>query len=420
VSRRSLIATFALVTSLIAWAIPASAADTHVPKELTRGFSDNDPVAARPAVTRFAVSRNDGNDVKGDLDLRSTKISRGKTKDSILFTAFGPVSNADIDPDNGNWAVLIDTNNDKDFDYAQYVFFAAGKLRGVLVKLPSGNLVDRTAPASRTSPRAFRTDIQRGKINSPGTYRFAVFGFNQASPCSKRKPCVDTVPNKFPLIPLDHKSPSIEVTDMELHSTDVSDDLTSPLTFSVEDDKFGTGVKRWTVQSKEVGADAGWTNVTTGTGKNPIVDVPGVEGSTYDVRIVVLDKQKNKLVSPIERTSFPFDDRNASITYVGTTAQETRGSSFLQTVTTVSQTTTATLAFMGSEVCVIGGPVGATLTASVDVLLDDVAQPVLSEDETTPERTTFGCLTTTAGPHTLKLTGTSATPFVLDGIYATP
>jgi hypothetical protein len=76
---------------------------------------------------------------------------------------------------------------------------------------------------------------------------------------------------------------------------------------------------------------------------------------------------------------------------------------------------------MGSEVCVIGGPVGATLTASVDVLLDDVAQPLLSEDETTPDRTTFGCLTTIgSGPHTLKLTGTSATPFVLDGIYATP
>jgi len=49
--------------------------------------------------------------------------------------------------------------------------------------------------------------------------------------------------------------------------------------------------------------------------------------------------------------------------------------------------------------------------AAQPVDLDGLAQPVLSEAETTPGRTTFGCLTTIgSGPHTLKLTGTSATP----------
>jgi len=206
----------------------------------------------------FAISRNDGNDVKGDLDLSSMKISRGKSKDTISFSTYDAVWNAAIDHGNGNFAVLIDTNDDRTYDFGQYVFFAAGRLRGILVNLRTDRLVGRTVPASRASARAFRTAIVRTKIDSPGTYRFAVFGYNQAAACTPRKPCVDGIPNRFPLVALDHRAPTVSLDPIDAHSGDVSDDLTSPLGFSVADDSFGTGVKGWTVQTKAVGAGSAW------------------------------------------------------------------------------------------------------------------------------------------------------------------
>jgi hypothetical protein len=80
------------------------------------------PEASAPLGASFAIRRDDGNDVKGDLDLRSMRISRGKAKDTIAFATFDPVSNTAIDPENGNFAVLIDTDNDRDYDFGQYVF----------------------------------------------------------------------------------------------------------------------------------------------------------------------------------------------------------------------------------------------------------------------------------------------------------
>ena len=145
------------------------------------------PAPAAPvAGPGFSISRDDGNDTRGALDLRSMKITRGGTKDTIVFTNDTAVSNADIDPDNGNFAVLIDTNDNEKFDFGQYVYFYAGKLRGVLVNLRTDRVVDRTAPTSRANTRTFRTVIQRSKIDSPGTYRFAVFTYAEARPARDR------------------------------------------------------------------------------------------------------------------------------------------------------------------------------------------------------------------------------------------
>ena len=177
----------------------------------------------RPAAgPGFSISRDDGNDTQGALDLRSMKITRGGTKDTIVFTNDTAVSNTDIDPDNGNFAVLIDTNDDRTFDFGQYVYFYAGKLRGVLVNLATNRVVDRTAPTSRVNTRTFRTVIQRSKIHSPGTYRFAVFSYSQAAPCTRKNACVDAIPNRYPLIPLDHEAPSVKVTNLDAYANDAS------------------------------------------------------------------------------------------------------------------------------------------------------------------------------------------------------
>jgi hypothetical protein len=421
--RRSFAAMVVSISLVLVASLP-STAGPRVPRFATRGPFGADVAARAVAGDGFAISRKDGNDVKGPLDLASMKITRGKGNDTIVFSNHGAVSNTAIDPDNGNFAILVDTNDDRNYDFGQYVFFAAGKLRGVLVNLETSHVVDRTAPTSRMNGKTFRTVIQRGKIDSPGTYRFVAASFYQASPCSKKHACIDTIPNRFPLIPLDHKAPSVSGLAIEDFSTDASTGaaLVSPFSFDVADDEFGTGIKQWTVQRKEVGAGTGWKNVDSGKGTSPTVNVPGLEGATFNVRVVVVDKQKNKKVSSTKRTSFPFDDRNVAVTYstgnppvLGTPAD-----AFLQTTSAVAQSETATLDFIdGSSVCVVGGPSAASATA--DATLDAGLPVALAEETTTASRNLFSCIAVPgSGAHTLEVQTTSAEPFVIDGFYVVP
>jgi hypothetical protein len=421
--RTSVVALVAALASLLPGVASAASAGPRVPTwAVGAGRAGRAAPAAPVAGPGFSISRDDGNDTKGALDLRSMKITRGSTKDTIVFTNDTAVSNTDIDPANGNFAVLIDTNDNRKFDFGQYVYFYAGKLRGVLVNLATNRVVDRTAPTSRVSSRTFRTVIQRSKIHSPGTYRFAVFTYSQASPCTRRDSCSDAIPNRYPLIPLDHKAPSVHFTSVLSYANDASDTLTTPVDFTFADDKFGTGVKSWTVQRKEVGASGAWEDVKSGTIQDPTVNVPGDEGATYQVRVIVIDKQKNKKVSKAERTTFAIDDRNATITYGGTTAPSAPAGSFLSTTTAVATGGTVTLSFSGmADLCVMGGPVSIGQTADVTATLDGDPVTIASENDMTSARERITCFTgLVVDPHTLVLTVTSAESYVIDGFYLAP
>jgi hypothetical protein len=408
------VSTLALLVPVVASAGP------RVPTWVTRarGASSRTAPVAVAAGPGFSISRDDGDDTQGALDLRSMKITRGGTKDTVVFTNDTAVSNADIDPDNGNFAVLIDRNDDRTFDFGQYVYFYAGKLRGVLVNLRTNRAVDRTAPVARVNARTFRTVIQRSKIDSPGTYRFAVFTYSEAAPCTRKNACVDALPNRYPLVPLDHKAPSITVQQLDDFANDSSDDLTTPFEFTAADDPFGTGVASWIVQRKEVGADTGWEQVRKGTAKHPTVDIPGDQGRTFDVRVIVVDRQRNRKVSDIFRTSFAVDDRDPGIQYTGSTTTTSVPGAFLGTTTVVATGGTVSFTFTGGfAVCVVGGPVGAGQTAVVTATLN--ASPVSIGDETdaTALRDRIGCYANGSGTHTLALTVTSAEGFVIDGFY---
>jgi hypothetical protein len=259
--------------------------------------------AAAPVTAGFSIARTDGNDVRGALDLRSMRIERGRVKDTLTFSTHDAVSTMAIDPDNGNFAVLIDRNDDRTYEYGQYVFFAAGRVRGVLVNLRSDRVIDRTVPTSRTGPAGFRTVIQRGKIDSPGTYRFGLFAYNEDSPCTRRNPCVDTIPNRFPLIALDHRAPTAAIDAVDAYASDITATTTIPFGFSVADDRFGTGVKRWVVQTRELGSGTDWEEVDRGRTSSPTVDVTGEAGGTYDIRIVMTDRQRNRKISSMRRTT---------------------------------------------------------------------------------------------------------------------
>jgi hypothetical protein len=274
-------------------------------------------------------------------------------------------------------------------------------------------------PTSRVNSRTFRTIVLRSKIHSPGTYRFGVFTYYQGAPCSRKSPCGDSIPNRYPLVALDHKAPTVKVTNLDAFANDASSDLTTPLDFSFSDDKFGTGVKTWIVERLQVGGTGGWEQVKKGTIQDPSVLVPGAQGVTYQVRVIVIDKQKNTQSEKIGSTTFAIDDRDSGIAYGGTTTQGTPAGSFLGTTTSVATGGTMTLSFSGkSDLCVIGGPVTAGQTASVDATIDGSPVAFSSETDTTAALERVTCLLgLNVSLHTLVLTVTSAEPYVIDGYY---
>ncbi len=137
------------------------------------------------------------------------------------------------------------------------------------------------------------------------------------------------------------------------------------------------------------------------------------------MRVVVIDKQKNRKVSSVERTSFPFDDRNARVAYVGLTIPLASSGRVPHTTTSVALGATATLAFTGvGEVCVMGGPVATGMTATADLTIDIMNEGIATETDATPTRERVLCVSVGgAGAHTAQLTGTTAVAFVLDGLY---
>ncbi|HEY8019102.1 MAG TPA: hypothetical protein VIG53_06345 [Actinomycetota bacterium] len=415
----------AAVTTLALLVPVVASAGPRVPTWVTRarGASSGAGRVAPAAGPGSSISRDDGDDTQGALDLRSMKITRGGAKDTIVFTNDTAVSNTDIDPDNGNFAVLIDRNDDRTFDFGQYVYFYAGKLRGVLVNLRTNRAVDRTAPVARVNTRTFRTVIQRSKVDSPGTYRFAVFSYSEAAPCTRKNACVDALPNRYPLIPLDHEAPSVNVTNLASFANDASSTLSTDLDVAVSDDPHGTGVKSWIVQRKQVGTTGGWQQVAKGRTKNTTVSLSGDEGATYQVRVIVVDRQENKQVSSIERTTFAVDDRDGSVFYGGTAIESSSVGAFLATVTSVGAGGTATFSFTGgSSVCVMGGPIpSGPQAASVTATLDTVSVSVGVETDGTDVRGRTGCVPVPgSGAHSLELTVDSTPGYVVDGFYVLP
>jgi hypothetical protein len=74
----------------------------------------------------------------------------------------------------------------------------------------------------------------------------------------------------------------------------------------------------------------------------------------------------------------------------------------------------------GTQVCVMGGPVDSG-TATADVSLDGAAQLPMTEDVSVLVHSRIQCYTTNnADPHTLLVTGTSASTFWIDGFYVVP
>jgi hypothetical protein len=141
-----------------------------------------------------------------------------------------------------------------------------------------------------------RVIVPHNKFSNKGSYDFAIFSAYFAAPCTKKNPCVDVIPNRYPLIRHDFMHPKVKWVSVPAYPTDASSTL-SPVQFGVTDDPLGSGVKSWTLQRRVLGTSS-WVDVKSGSSLSPVVQVLGVEGPTFELRVKACDRQGNESPRP--------------------------------------------------------------------------------------------------------------------------
>lgn len=374
-----------------------------------------------PAAGANTISKTDGNDSPGPLDLASMRVSHSGTTHLFRMTTQAAFTNAQIDGDIGWFRVGFDLNADQTYDRNIFVFYAAGRMRAVLTDR-SLTALDYDLWATRVSGTTVEVKLPMSKIGSPKNYDFAVWTVSKSAPCTAKDPCIDFIPNRYPLIRHDLTAPVATWGTVPTYSTDASATLTFPVSFSTKDIGFGSGVKSWTLSMRLAGTKT-WDPVKTGTSSPATVRVSGEEGLTYEFRVDVADRQGNRSSIQKRFTTVPFDDANVALIYdTSWSASAGITGAFLDTLA-ISTTAGATVTMpvqngYGVQVCVVGGPSAAPVSA--DMTLDENTRlGFLSETSTTPKHSIIGCRKTPAGspgPHALSVTVPAGTGFVIDGI----
>ena len=365
-----------------------------------------------PAVAG-GISRSDGNDVPGPLDLASMRLTPISGGDRIQIRTLGKFTATQLDGDAGWFEVDFDTNADRKYDFWAVVFYAKGKLFAIQGQ---GQNSLRKLPVRRVDTRTVSFDIAHRNLGNISSYDFVVYSIWRNKPCSNTNVCVDTIPNRYPLIRHDFTAPTISWGAVPVLSTDVSATLDFDVHFAVHDDTYGSGVKRWTLQQRQ---DAGsWTTIASGRTKNVTESVTGVQGEVTFVRVLAVDKQGNRKTSSTKKTVVPWDDRNALFDYSApaTEANAVSGA-YLGTTSTLAQGTivTATLP-AGTDLCILGGPTSTGTSAAAQLKIEGNLFTTFNENDATAYRSPHCAGSVIGADAIITLEVTSAEPFVFDGL----
>jgi len=381
-------------------------------------------VLATAPAAQADIVRTDGNDTKGPLDLSNVHLTPLRTADRFEVKTFTRFTASQLDGDHGWIEVDFDTNGDRTYDFWVAVFYHKGKL--IALQGHRSNVI-RQLPARRVDPRTISFEITHNQLDGVHSYDFAAVSVWRAAPCSNKKPCVDTIPNRYPLLRYDFTPPTVTWKNPPTMSTQASDTLTFPVSVVLKDDKYGSGIKSWVFQLSDDGSD--WSTFQTGTATSPTIQIPGESGHRYDYRMIVVDKQGNKETSKWHyNTLVPFDDRDPSLTY-SAGVQSARAGAFDGTITSLAQTETLTYTATFSGVTgiageqfdiIMGKPATPGSTATATVSIDGFYQDTLTENDNTSVMQISEGFGPQSGTHTIVVTTTSAEPFVIDGFYEYP
>jgi hypothetical protein len=360
------------------------------------------------------VTRSDGNDARGPLDLASATARYEFTKTKFTIETLSAFSNKQVNGDNGFFEIDIDTNADRKANYFVLVFYASGRMRGVLLH-GNGDLVTRNLTATRGAGNRVSVTVSRLGLARPDSYDFGIFSVYLQQPCTNNDPCVDSIPNRYPLLRMDYTAPTVKWTQTPVSP---ATGLTETVGFTVTDDEFGTGVAGWVLQKRRWGTEQ-WIEVAEGTTKNVTKTfAPG--GGSWEIRVVAEDRRGNAAPSGKKHFAMPWDDADGQIVYGNVwTADTSVTGMFAETSHVGTQGATLNLTMLtGSQLCILGGPSsGPDATAAVTI--DDVDVGTFTETGATAVGGQVFCTSElpASGSMTVELEVQTLEPVTIDALY---
>jgi hypothetical protein len=311
----------------------------------------------------WIVSREDRDDVRGRLDLRAVVAKHEDGTTRFRITTYEKLSGS-LDPDVGLLEIDIDTNADRKANYVVIVFYQAGSMRGVLYHV-SGDLISRRLDAGRVGDRGVAVSVKSALLGSPKSFDFAVFSVWFAKPCTDDDPCVDAIPNRYPLLRMDYSAPFIQFR----APTRLASEPRHPMSFKVGDDPYGIGLAGWKIQVRRLGT-ATWVAAAEGTIAGSVTRLIQPGGGVWEVRIIAADRRGNATVSRTHEFAMPWDDADPSTTYGGTWTADTGADAYFAETShagALGATYQITVP-SGNRLCVGGGPTsGPDATATVSI-----------------------------------------------------
>ena len=253
---------------------------------------------------------SDANDRPGRLDIRSASHGHSGARVVHTISTFGRWPARLLGPNTPNlFAVEISTDGDRGLERVVLVFFQNGRMVAGVFRVRSRRLVFiGSASASKPNARSVRVSIRRSRLGSPAGYRwnaYSQFG-SAASGCNL---CIDRAPNSRRVLH-DITDPTIALTSFPSIPPDIEYDVS----FRVSD-TGGAGLSRWRLQHRPFGTSV-WDTVASGsTGGLKSHHHVAEEDDDDQFRVVAVDRQGNRRVSPTRLVSVPIDDTSPDLVY---------------------------------------------------------------------------------------------------------
>jgi hypothetical protein len=315
-------------------------------------------LSAGPAAAH-TFTRTDGNDSPSKLDLQSVSVSHTSTGVVHKFKTFASWTPRSLG-DDSFFVVGINRDDDPAYERCAFIFFH-NVLRGSLSNC--GNTFIRSLPVSKPSGTVARVTIPTSETWD--LYRwYGASVWDGPAPCGQG--CVDFVPNRLPDILHDMERPHVVIDAFPDLLTESYATTAIPIGFTATD-AGGSGIKTWKIQSSPPGS-LPYTTRAQGTGGGSRVEnaVFPEAGATYDVRVVVTDRQGNVDASATRRLIVPTDDASASMEYAGSWVEDAADPEyFLSTHHTGDEGDSVTFTVTGENISIISGPGSGTVLMTI-------------------------------------------------------
>jgi hypothetical protein len=256
-------------------------------------------VSTFDAVGADTLSRTDGNDTPGPLDIRLVSVRHEMDNVVHRIVTFSGWNASDLGSDSV-FVIAIDRNGDRRFDRCAFIYYRA-HLRGSLTNC--WHQVFRSLEVGKRSRNAVWIKIPTADTNDQ--YRWAGFSdYSGPAPCADV--CSDVVPNRYPLMLHDFLPPEVSLSNTQLREWRGSTTTQYRFPFVVSDGPSGSGVASWKVQRARLGS-GGWTTIVEGKGDGP--RSPSMVGSAgaWKQRIVAIDGRGNQTISRERAVLIPTD-----------------------------------------------------------------------------------------------------------------